>query len=96
MKEEKIKKELLFTVNIGLSDNKILAKMASDFEKPDKIHTLYKDEIEEKMWNLPIEELFMVGRKSLLKLQRMGIKTIGDLAKQALRAVKHLRGLVDV
>ena len=77
---EKIKKELLFTVNIGLSDNKILAKMASDFEKPDKIHTLYKDEIEEKMWNLPIEELFMVGKKSAVKLKSIGIIKIRDLA----------------
>lgn len=76
----KIKKELLFTVNIGLSDNKILAKMASDFEKPDKIHTLYQAEIEEKMWNLPIEELFMVGKKSALKLHSIGINKIGDLA----------------
>ena len=76
----KIKKELLFTVNIGLSDNKILAKMASDFEKPDKIHTLYQAEIEEKMWNLPIEELFMVGKKSAVKLHSIGINKIGDLA----------------
>ena len=77
---EKIKKELLFTVNIGLSDNKILAKMASDFEKPDKIHTLYRDEIEEKMWNLPVEELFMVGKKSAIKLKSIGIIKIRDLA----------------
>ena len=77
---KKIKKELLFTVNIGLSDNKILAKMASDFEKPDKIHTLYKEEIKDKMWNLPIEELFMVGRKSSEKLKTIGINKIGDLA----------------
>lgn len=77
---QKIKKELLFTVNIGLSDNKILAKMASDFEKPDKIHTLYKEEIEEKMWNLPIEELFMVGKKSSVKLRSIGITKIKDLA----------------
>ena len=77
----KIKKELLFTVNIGLSDNKILAKMASDFEKPDKIHTLYKDEIKNKMWNLPIEELFMVGKKSSEKLRSIGIIKIGDLAR---------------
>lgn len=76
----KIKKELLFTVNIGLSDNKILAKMASDFEKPDKIHTLYKEEIEDKIWNMPIEELFMVGKKSAVKLRNIGINKIGDLA----------------
>ena len=77
---DKIKKELLFTVNIGLSDNKILAKMASDFEKPDKIHTLYKQEIEDKIWNMPIEELFMVGKKSAVKLKSIGINKIGDLA----------------
>ncbi len=79
--KERIKKEYGFTVNIGISDDKILAKMASDFEKPDKIHTLFKSEIEEKMWNLPISELFMVGKKSIPKLEKMGIKTIGDLAK---------------
>ena len=77
---QRIKKELLFTVNIGLSDNKILAKMASDFEKPDKIHTLYKEEIKDKIWNLPIEELFMVGKKSAIKLKSIGINKIGDLA----------------
>jgi DNA polymerase-4 len=78
----RIKKELGFTVNIGLSTNKALAKMASDFEKPDKIHTLYPNEITRKMWPLPIGELFMVGRKSLPKLQSLGINTIGDLAKK--------------
>ena len=79
---KRVKEELGFTVNIGISSNKLLAKMASDFEKPDKVHTLFKEEIKEKMWNLPISELFMVGRKSLPKLQKMGVKTIGDLAKK--------------
>ena len=83
----KIKTELLFTVNIGLSDNKILAKMASDFEKPDKIHTLYKEEIEVKIWNLPIEELFMVGKKSAIKLRSIGINKIGDLANSNRKAI---------
>lgn len=78
---KRIKEELKFTVNIGIAPNKLLAKMASDFEKPDKIHTLYKEEIKEKMWKLKVEELFMVGRKSVPKLNRMGIYTIGDLAK---------------
>jgi len=79
---KRVKEELGFTVNIGVSCNKLLAKMASDFEKPDKVHTLFKEEIEQKMWKLPVSELFMVGRKSLPKLQKMGIKTIGNLAKQ--------------
>ena len=78
----KIKEKLEFTVNIGVAHNKLLAKMASDFEKPDKIHTLYEEEIKDKMWKLPVSELFMVGRKSLLKLQKLGIKTIEDLANK--------------
>lgn len=78
---EKVKENLGFTVNVGISNNKLLAKMASDFEKPDKVHILFSEEIKEKMWNLPIGELFMVGRKTLPKLEMMRIKTIGDLAK---------------
>ncbi len=78
---KRVKEELGFTVNIGVSNNKLLAKMASDFEKPDKIHTLYPQEIPEKMWNLPISELFMLGKKTVPKLYNMQIKTIGDLAK---------------
>jgi len=78
--KERIKKELGFTVNVGVSDDKILAKIASDFEKPDKIHTLFKNEIKEKLWKLPISDLFLVGKKSIPKLNTMGINTIGDLA----------------
>ena len=79
---KRVKEELGFTVNIGVAHNKLLAKMASDFEKPNKVHTLYEEEIERKMWNLPVSELFMVGRKSLPKFEKMGIKTIKDLAKK--------------
>ena len=78
---KRIKNELGFTVNIGVAHNKLLAKMASDFEKPDKIHTLYESEIKEKMWPLPIADLFMLGRKTVPKLNNMQIKTIGELAK---------------
>jgi len=77
---KRIKQELGFTVNVGVANNKLLAKMASDFEKPDKVHTLYQNEIQDKMWKLPAEDLFMVGRKSIGKLQKIGIKTIGDIA----------------
>ena len=78
---KRVKEELGFTVNIGVSNNKLLAKMASDFAKPDKIHTLYPKEIAEKMWPLPISELFMLGKKTVPKLYNLQIKTIGDLAK---------------
>lgn len=75
------REELGFTVNIGIAHNKLLAKMASDFAKPDRIHTLYNEEIETKMWPLPVSELFMLGKKTIPKLNTLGIKTIGDLAK---------------
>lgn len=78
--QKRVKQELGFTVNIGVAPNKLLAKMASDFEKPDKVHTLYKEQIAKKMWLLPVAELFMVGKRSLPKLEKLGIKTIGDLA----------------
>ena len=88
----RIKKELGFTVNIGIAHNKLLAKMASDFEKPDKIHTLWTDEIKTKMWPLKVSELLMVGRKSLPKLEKMGIKTIGDLANYNKEIIYKLFG----
>ena len=78
--QKRINEELGFTINIGISSNKLLAKMASDFEKPNKIHTLYPEEIRDKMWPLPVRELFMLGRKTAPKLYNMNIKTIGDLA----------------
>ena len=79
---KRVKNELGFTVNVGVAHNKLLAKMASDFSKPDKVHTLYEEEIPSKMWALPVSELFMLGKKTIPKLYAMGIKTIGDLAKQ--------------
>lgn len=70
-----------FTVNVGISSNKVLAKMASDFEKPNKTHTLFPWEIQKKMWPLPISSLFMAGHASVAILQKLEIQTIGDLAK---------------
>lgn len=69
-----------FTVNVGVGNNKLLAKMASDFEKPNKVHTLFSNEVESKMWGLPVSDLFMIGKASSKKLMDMGIKTIGELA----------------
>lgn len=78
--KDRVKRELGFTVNIGISNNKLLAKMASDLKKPNMVHTLFPNEIKEKMWPLPVEELFMVGRATAPKLKRLNINTIGDLA----------------
>ena len=76
----RIKDELGFTVNIGIAPNKLLAKMASDFQKPDKIHTLFENELATKMWPLPVGELYGVGKASTARLLSLGINTIGDLA----------------
>lgn len=78
--KEDIKNKLGFTVNVGIGNNKLCAKMASDFSKPDKVHTLFNNEIETKMWPLDVSDLFMIGKKSSLKLKELHINTIYDLA----------------
>lgn len=90
--KDRIREELGFTVNIGISDVKLLAKMASDFEKPDKVHTLYQHEIQEKMWHLPVSELIYVGKSSVKLLNGLGIYTIGDLAQSDVEIIKaHMK-----
>jgi len=86
--KDRIKKELGFTVSIGISNNKLLAKVASDIKKPDAFITLFPHEIKDKMWPLPVEDLFMVGRATLPKLHNLNIFTIGDLANYDLKLLK--------
>lgn len=86
--KDRVYRELGFSVNIGVSSNKLLAKMASDFKKPNLVHTLFPDEIEKKMWPLPVSELFFVGRATAKKLFAMGIKSIGDLAQADVGVLK--------
>ena len=87
-----IRERFGFTVNIGISENKLLAKMASDFEKPDKVHTLFLREVPVKMWPLPLGELFMAGRSSVEALKKLEINTIGDLANADLSLIElHLK-----
>ena len=78
--KDRIREELGFTVNVGISSNKILAKMAADFTKPDRVHTLFPDEIEKKLWPLPVREMFFIGPATEKKLNLMGIRTLGQLA----------------
>lgn len=85
----RVEDELGFTVNIGISVNKLLAKMASDFRKPNLVHTLFPHEIPSKMWILPVSELFFVGRASYKKLRTLGITTIGDLAHADKTILRH-------
>lgn len=86
--KDRIYNFLGFTVNIGISSNKVLAKMASDFKKPNLVHTLWQNEIKDKMWKLPVSDLFFVGRATSHKLNNLGIKSIGELAKTDLSIVK--------
>ena len=90
--KDKIYDELGFTVNVGISTNKLLAKMASDFEKPNKVHTLFPDEIPVKMWPLPVRELLFLGKVSEKKLTEAGIRTIGDLAHEREERIQALMG----
>lgn len=90
--KDKIKSTYGFTVNIGIGSNKLLAKMASDFEKPDKVHTLFADEIPLKMWPLPVDDLLFCGKSAASRLKSAHIRTIGDLAKCDMRYLKSLVG----
>ena len=90
--KDEIKSKLGFTVNVGIGSNKLLAKMASDFEKPDKVHTLWESEVQEKMWPLGVRDLLWVGKKTEERLTAYGIKTIGDLAKLGMGSLTRLVG----
>ena len=79
--KDEVKNKFGFTVNIGIANNKLCAKMASDFEKPDKVHTLFQNEIEEKMWPLAVDDLLMVGKSTAAELHKLNISTIKDLAQ---------------
>ncbi len=106
--KDRIRDELGFTVNVGIGGNKLCAKMASDFEKPDKVHTLFPDEIKEKMWPLPVGDLLFIGKSTAKKLAEMDIRTIGELAQSdpgrlayalgnnmSLQAYRYANGLDD-
>ena len=90
--KEQIRQTLGFTVNVGVGSNKLLAKMASDFEKPDKVHTLWEEEVPQKMWPLQVRDLLWVGKKTEERLVTYGIRTIGDLAKLGLGSLSQLVG----
>ena len=95
--KDRIYNELGFTVNVGISTNKLLAKMASDFKKPNLVHTLFPEEVPTKMWPLPVSELFFVGRQTAKRLHALGIFTIGDLAKTDKKVIQdNLKGHGEV
>ena len=86
--KEEVKKRFGYTINVGIGNNKLCAKMASDFEKPDKVHTLLKDEIVTKLWPLDVGDLYMCGKKTKERLNQMKVYTIGDLAKKDLKTLE--------
>lgn len=90
--KDRVKTQLGFTVNVGIGSNKLLAKMASDFEKPDKVHTLWLEEVEAKMWPLPVRDLLWVGKKTEERLTAYGIRTIGQLAALGMGSLTRLVG----
>lgn len=95
--KDRIKNEMDLTVNVGVSENKLLAKMAGDFSKPDKVHTLFPYEIKRKMWPLPVSDLFGVGYATTKKLNDLGIRTIGELANTDLNILRsHIKSQADV
>ena len=90
--KDEIRDALGFTVNVGIGSNKLLAKMASDFEKPDKVHTLWTEEVPEKMWPLGVRDLLWVGKKTEERLQQNGIRTIGELASLGMGSLTQIVG----
>ena len=94
--QKEIYDKLGFTVNIGIANSKLCAKMASDFSKPNKIHTLYEEEVKEKMWPLKVGDLFGIGKSNSVKLQKLDILTIGDLATTDINFLqKHFKNQAD-
>ena len=89
---ERIKRELGLTVSIGVSFNKVFAKLGSDMKKPDAVTVIDRRDFKETVWQLPVEELLGVGRASKNVLQSLGIKTIGELACEKPDAVKKKLG----
>ena len=89
---DKVKQKLGFTVNVGVSRNKFLAKTASDFSKPDKVHTLYPDEIQQKLWPMPIGKMHGCGHATATKLQDLGIRTVKDAALADLAFLQNILG----
>ena len=90
--KDQIRRQLGFTVNVGISTNKLLAKMASDFEKPDRVHTLWPEEISEKLWPLPLSSLYGCGRASASRLASYGMHTIGDAANAECGILQSILG----
>ena len=90
---ETVKSETGLTVSIGVSFNKIFAKLGSDMKKPDAVTEITEESFRTQIWPLPASELLYVGRATTEKLRRYGIHTIGDLARSDPEFLKRLLGI---
>ncbi len=89
---ERIKKELGVTISVGVSFNKVFAKLGSDMKKPDAVTVIDSNTFRERIWNLPATDMIGVGRSSGKKLAAMGVCTIGDLANMPVGYLKYKFG----
>jgi DNA polymerase-4 len=89
---ERIKRELGLTVSVGVSFNKVFAKLGSDMRKPDATTVISQEDFKKTVWELPASDLLFVGRKTYSKLTRLGMRTIGDVARMDPTVLKGLLG----
>ena len=88
-----VKKEIGITVSIGVSFNKVFAKLGSDMKKPDAVTLITKENYKNTVWKLPVEDLLFVGRATKTKLNSIGVKTIGDLATMDVKVLARMLGV---
>ncbi len=88
----RVKEEVGVTVSIGVSFNKVFAKLASDYKKPDAITVISKDNFRQIAFPLPVSDLLFVGKRTAEELSKIGIKTIGDLALSSKEMIRHKLG----
>lgn len=91
---KRIKEEIGLTISVGVSYNKIFAKLGSDLKKPDAVTVINKENYKQKVWPLPVEDLLLVGKATKQKLNNLGVKTIGGLAAFDPKILKNKLGVI--
>ncbi len=89
---ERVKKEIGITISVGVSFNKVFAKLGSDYKKPDATTVITKENYKEIVFPLPVSDMLYAGRKTAVQLQKLGIKTIGDLANADRESIRNALG----
>ena len=91
---ESVKKEVGLTISVGVSFNKYFAKLGSDLKKPDATTVISKENFKQKIWDMPADVLIFIGKRTYLKLQKLNIHTIGDLANADENLLKQQFGIL--